>query len=68
MRRHKIRNPVARSPLLKKGGAHVQSKSGQRKRSKNALTKELNDYFKERPSQSAIKNQGDLRIALFFVE
>lgn len=25
-----FRNPVARSPLLRKGGPHVKSKSGQR--------------------------------------
>ncbi|MCH9639662.1 MAG: hypothetical protein K0U40_09225 [Betaproteobacteria bacterium] len=29
-----IRNPVARSPLLRKGGAHIKSKSGQRVRAR----------------------------------
>jgi hypothetical protein len=28
------RNPVARSPLLRKGGAHVKSKTGQRVRAR----------------------------------
>ena len=36
----KPRNPVARSPLLSKGGAHKKSKSGQRMRSKDELRKE----------------------------
>ncbi len=29
-RNRPIRNPVARSPLLRKGGPHVKSKTGQR--------------------------------------
>lgn len=69
MRRHKIRNPVAQSPLLKKGGAHVQSKSGQRKRIKNALKKELNDYLKEHlPRQTlrfVIKDKDNQCVILF---
>lgn len=36
----KPRNPVARSPLLKKGGAHEQSKTAQRRSSKEAVKSE----------------------------
>ena len=37
----KPRNPVARSPLLRKGGAHAKSRSGERMKTKNALRREL---------------------------
>jgi hypothetical protein len=57
MQRHKVRNPVAQSPLLRKGGAHVQSKSGQRQKEKNKLKQEIsvlriNKEIKEKGSQS----------------
>jgi hypothetical protein len=61
MRRHKVRNPVACSPLLRKGGAHVQSKSGQRQKEKNKLKQEVRDlrFSKE------IKERGNQLITLF---
>jgi hypothetical protein len=37
----KPRNPAARSPLLRKGGAHRKSKSSERMKSKNTLRKEV---------------------------
>lgn len=37
----KPRNPVARSPLLRKGGAHGKSRSGERMKTRNALRREL---------------------------
>ena len=37
----KPRNPVARSPLLRKGGVHGKSRSGERMKTKNALRREL---------------------------
>ena len=37
----KSRNPVARSPLLRKGGAHRKTGSGERMRSKQALREEV---------------------------
>ena len=50
----KRRNPIARSPLLRKGGAHVKSKTGQRVRARlttqNAIDEwqeELNDKREE---------------------
>lgn len=68
MRRHKIRNPVAQSPLLRKGGAHVQSKSGQRKRIKNQIKQELNDWKHndvQKPVQNMIKNEDNQGVILF---
>lgn len=46
MSRH-IKNPVARSPLLRKGGAHVPSKSGQRGRMKCVMQQEIRDWKDE---------------------
>lgn len=37
----KPRNPVARSPLLGKGGAHEKSEQAKRKRAKDELAKQL---------------------------
>jgi hypothetical protein len=39
----KPRNPVARSPLLKKGGAHGKSTGALRRRAKIELTKVARD-------------------------
>jgi hypothetical protein len=41
--RTKPRNPVARSPLLGKGGPHEKSPSARRQRAKAALARELRD-------------------------
>ena len=43
----KARNFAAMSPLLKKGGVHQESKSGKRRKDKNALKKELNRLAKQ---------------------
>jgi len=39
----KPRNPVARSPLLRKGGPHGKSRSAQRREANVALTKLVRD-------------------------
>lgn len=44
----KIRNPVARSPLLRKGGAHVESKTGQRVRARLATNTAIDEWLDER--------------------
>jgi hypothetical protein len=41
----KIRNPIARAPILKKGGAHVKNKSSQRAQMKKELKKALDDCW-----------------------
>ena len=41
------RNLAALSPLLKKGGTHQESKSGKRRKIKNALMKEVNRLAKQ---------------------
>ncbi|MGH6820341.1 MAG: hypothetical protein ACREDU_05700, partial [Methylocella sp.] len=42
------RNPHACDPIMRKGGAHVKSKSGQRHRSKDTLLDEVEAYMEER--------------------
>lgn len=39
----KPRNPVARSPLLRKGGPHEKTRSAQRQEQKRALARQLRD-------------------------
>ena len=39
----KPRNPVARSPLLRKGGPHEKSRSAKRAQQKRALERQLRD-------------------------
>jgi|WetSurMetagenome_2_1015567.scaffolds.fasta_scaffold158495_2 hypothetical protein len=64
MQRHKLRNLVACSPLLRKGGAHVQSKSGQRQKDKNKLKQEVKDW-KLSKNFEILKEQGNQTITLF---
>jgi len=45
-------NPVARSPLLRKGGVHQQARSGRRFKDKQALRRETRAYWNR-------KNGGD---------
>ncbi len=53
----KRRNPVARSPLLRKGGAHQQPKRGQLQRSAG-LEEGLEEWLSERAAvQKRRKNQ-----------
>ena len=47
----KPRNPVARSPLLRKGGAHRKSKSAERMRSKRELKQEAEAGRNQQQSQ-----------------
>lgn len=43
--RRRFRNPVARSPLLRKGGPHQRSRSGARRQLHQALEAELDEWF-----------------------
>ena len=73
------RNPVVRSgTILRKGGAHTQSVSGQRHQSKRQLYDEIDEYFNEdrekprsnltRSGKRAIhKKRGGSKPSLFFI-
>ena len=41
------RNPVARSPLLRKGGVHEKSKTAKRRQTSQALKVQLEDWREE---------------------
>jgi|GEM_PF-2254926 len=43
-----IRNPYACHPLLRKGGPHIKSRTGQRRRVKDNLLDEADEYMLER--------------------
>lgn len=45
--RRRFRNPVARSPLLRKGGPHLVSRSGERQNQRQALEAELDNWWEE---------------------
>lgn len=49
--RRRFRNPVARSPLLRKGGPHQRSRSGERQQTHQALEAELDEWLDEREEQ-----------------
>ncbi len=40
----KLRNAVARAPILRKGGAHVRAKSSQRAQVKKGIRKVLEEW------------------------
>lgn len=42
------RNPVARAPLLRKGGVHIKSKSAERSKAKNATRSEAAQALRQR--------------------
>jgi hypothetical protein len=48
-----VRNTVARSPLMRKGGVHQRSKSSKRFRDKQALRREAGGYWNQRDGGDA---------------
>lgn len=50
-RKPKTRNPVALSPLLRKGGAHVRSKTGLRHSAKLSTADAVDDWLDELEEQ-----------------
>ncbi len=46
-RNRAIRNPVAQSPLLRKGGAHTESKTGQRVRDRMKVSSAIEEWLEE---------------------
>lgn len=54
-----IRNPYACHPLLRKGGPHVKSRSGQRRQVKDDLWDEADEYMLSRQNPSVISATHD---------
>lgn len=50
------RNPVARSPLLRKGGAHQETKTNQRRDARRALEGQLEDWREELEFERSLKD------------
>lgn len=46
-RNRPIRNPVAQSPLLRKGGPHVKSKTGQRVQARLSTNSPIDEWLEE---------------------
>ncbi len=40
----KLRNPVARAPVLGKGGCHIKSRSGERHKQKQQIRREARQW------------------------
>ena len=51
----KPRNPIARSPLMKKGGVHEKSKTTQRRGSKESVKGELEDWRNDVKFEESVK-------------
>lgn len=53
-----VRNPVARSPLLRKGGAHAESKTGQRVQARLATNSAVDEWLDEREDGEQCQEDG----------
>jgi len=52
-----VRNPVAQSPLLRKGGAHVKSKTGQRVRARLSTGSAIDEWLDDLEDDGHNKEQ-----------
>lgn len=50
------RNPVARSPLLRKGGAHEKSKTSQRRQQRAAIQTQLEDWREDLEFERSLRS------------
>lgn len=53
------RNPVARSPLLRKGGAHQETKTNQRRNARQALDGQLKGWREELAFERSLKKESN---------
>jgi len=58
------RNPVALSPLLRKGGVHEKSKTAKRQQNRQALSEQLDNWREELEFERELRSDSDV---LFFV-
>ncbi len=57
-KRNRMRNPVAASPLLRKGGVHIQSRTGQRVRYRLQTQSAIDEWQEEFEELSITRNKG----------
>lgn len=48
IKKDKPRNPVARSPIMKKGGVHEKSRTSERQQEKDVVQHELDEWEEEK--------------------
>ena len=53
------RNPVARSPLMKKGGVHEKSKTAKRRQNNQALKAQLEDWREELEFERSLRSNSN---------
>lgn len=51
------RNPVARSPLLRKGGVHEKTATAKRQQANDALSAELEDWREDLAFEQSLKQE-----------
>ena len=63
-----VRNPVARSPLLRKSGPHVKSKTGQRVRARLSTHSAIDEWLEELGEDNRTREQenGEHALPVFF--
>lgn len=61
------RNYVARSPLMRKGGAHIESKTGKRVRERLAVEDALEEWFDEDTDNYKEDEKGEQLAPLSFL-
>ena len=58
------RNPVALSPLLRKGGVHEKSKTAKRQQTRQALSEQLDNWREELEFERELRSDSDLIISV----
>ncbi len=62
-----VRNPVAQSPLLRKGGPHVKSKTGQRVRARISTNSAVDEWLEE-DNHNQEQENGEQMLPDFFMQ
>ena len=65
-RKSRLRNPIACSPLMRKGGAHAESKTGQRVRQRLSTYNAVNEWTQEVEVAKLEGENGGKRSPIFF--
>ncbi len=63
--RQNVRNPVARSPLLRKGGPHIKSTTGQRQQTRQSTQNMVDEWLDELDELQQEEN-GEPKLPDFF--
>lgn len=65
-RNRSVRNPVARSPLLRKGGPHIESKTGQRVQTRLSTHSAIDEWLDELEENSQRQKNGERTLPDYF--